>query len=108
MRFLKFLLLLSEPVGDTAQDHPVSTYIRFRFQASATRFHSPLTLSRPRSRNCRKPSTDLTMPITGSTVHLRCAYKPRPSFVFRRWRMASTTVAQAPKGGGSVKRLSGS
>ena len=34
------------------------------------------------------------MPITGSgsTVHWRLAYKARPAFVFRRWRMASTAV----------------
>src|SRR5208337_2096735 len=38
-----------------------STNIRFKFQAIITRFHSPLTLSSPRSRNRRNPSTDLMM-----------------------------------------------
>ena len=42
--------------------------IRFMFQAIVTRLHSPRTLSSPRSRNWRKPSTDLTMPNTGSGV----------------------------------------
>src|SRR6516162_822367 len=42
--------------------------IRFTFQAMVTRLHSPRTLSSPRSRNCRKPRTDLMMPNTGSAM----------------------------------------
>ncbi len=40
--------------------------VRFMFQAIVTRLHSPRTQSNPRSKNCRKPSTDLIMPNTGS------------------------------------------
>ena len=47
--------------------------IRLMFQASVTRFHSPLTLSRPRIENWRKPITDFMMPNTGSGVCLRSA-----------------------------------
>ena len=45
--------------------------IRFTFQAIVTSLHSPRTLSSPRSRNCRKPRTDLMMPNTGSGMCLR-------------------------------------
>ena len=34
---------------------------RFMFQAMVTRLHSPRTQSSVRSKNCRKPSTDLMM-----------------------------------------------
>src|SRR3954453_2318915 len=51
-----------------------------------TRFHSPRTLLRPRSRNWRKPRADLMMANTGSGVCLRRAYSARPSCVFSRWR----------------------
>ena len=47
--------------------------ILFMFQARVTRFHSPVTLSRPRSENWRKPMADLMMPNTGSGVCLRRA-----------------------------------
>src|ERR1700730_17785186 len=49
----------------------VRAKIRFMFQAMVTRLHSPRTLLSPRSRNCRKPRTDLMMPNTGSGVCLR-------------------------------------
>jgi len=45
--------------------------IRFMFHAIVTRLHSPRTLSSPRSRNWRKPRTDLTIPNTGSGVCFR-------------------------------------
>ena len=41
--------------------------------AMVTRLHSPWTLSRPRSRNWRKPITDLMIPNTGSGICLRKA-----------------------------------
>ena len=47
--------------------------IRFTFQANVTRLHSPRTLSSPRSRNWRKPRTDLMTPNTGSGVCFRRA-----------------------------------
>jgi hypothetical protein len=47
-----------------------------KFEAMVTRFHSPRTLSIPRSRNWRNPSTDLIMPNTGSGV---CLCKARVS-----------------------------
>jgi hypothetical protein len=47
--------------------------IRFKFHAMVTMLHSPRAACRPRSRNCRKPSTSLTMPNTGSGVCLRSA-----------------------------------
>src|SRR3954463_16606645 len=43
-----------------------------------TRFHSPRTLSRPRSRNCRKPRAALMMPNTGAGVCLSKAYSFLP------------------------------
>jgi hypothetical protein len=49
------------------------TNIRFMFHAMVTRLHSPWTLSSPRSRNWRKPITDLMIPNTGSGVCLRKA-----------------------------------
>ena len=45
--------------------------MRFKFHAKQTSVHSWRTLSNPRSRNWRKPITDLMMPNTGSTVCLR-------------------------------------
>jgi hypothetical protein len=51
----------------------VRAKIRFMFQAMVTRLHSPRTLLSPRSRNCRKPRTDLMMPNTGSGALI-----PRP------------------------------
>jgi hypothetical protein len=50
-----------------------SANIRLMFQAMVTRFHSPRTLSSPRSRNWRNPITDLMIPNTGSGVCLRNA-----------------------------------
>ena len=47
--------------------------IRLMFHAMVTRLHSPRTLSSPRSKNWRNPSTDLMMPNTGSGVCLRRA-----------------------------------
>ena len=47
--------------------------IRFTFQAKVRSVHSALTVSSPRSRNWRNPSTDLMMPNTGSGVCLRLA-----------------------------------
>src|SRR5271168_4392669 len=60
---------------DLAQFAPARANIRFRFHAMVTRLHSPRTLSRPRSRNWRNPSTDLMIPNTGSGVCLRSAYE---------------------------------
>jgi hypothetical protein len=56
-----------------ALSDPAKTNIRFKFHAMATRFNSPLTCANPRSENWRNLMTDLTMPMTGSTVHLRFA-----------------------------------
>ena len=50
-----------------------SANIRFMFHAMVTRLHSPRALSSPRSRNWRKPITDLMIPNTGSGVCLRRA-----------------------------------
>ena len=61
--------------------------MRFRFQARQTSVHSFLTLSRPRSKNWRKPITDLMMPNSGSIVCLRNAYASRP--VAGRYHRAS-------------------
>ena len=47
--------------------------IRFMFHAMVTRVHSPWTFSSPRSRNWRKPITDLMIPNTGSGICLRKA-----------------------------------
>ena len=47
--------------------------IRLMFQAMVTKLHSPRHFSSPRSRNWRKPRTDLMMPNTGSGVCLRKA-----------------------------------
>src|SRR5215210_3827193 len=69
-----------------------------------TRFHSPRTLSRPRSRNWRNPSADLMMPNTGSGVCLRRAYSARPSGVFSRCAIASTGVEWSGGGGDEAKR----
>jgi len=42
------------PAGGV-QAHSMRAAIRFRLVAEQTRFHSALTLSIPRRRNCRKP-----------------------------------------------------
>jgi hypothetical protein len=60
--------------------------IRLMFHAVVTRLRSPRTLSGPRSRNWRNPSTDLMMPNTGSGVRLRRASHALPSFFRRRWQ----------------------
>ena len=71
----------SRSTGFSVHDPPERAFTikRFRCPQSTgtrtmvTRFHSPRTLSRPRSRNWRNPSTDLMMPNTGSGVCLRGA-----------------------------------
>src|SRR5262249_25660999 len=45
--------------GVTSPYRALRANLRFTFQAMVTRLHSPRTLSSPRSRNCRKPRTDL-------------------------------------------------
>ncbi len=42
-----------------------------KFSARQTNVHSPDTFFSPLKLNCRKPSTDLTQPFTGSTMLLR-------------------------------------
>lgn len=69
---------LKRPCGSHAgavfpQDAPARTNSLFMFQAMVTSFHSPRTFSNPRSENCRKPITDLTIPNTGSGICLRSA-----------------------------------
>ena len=62
--------------------------MHFKFQARQTSVHSFLTLFRPRSKNWRKPITDLMMPNIGSTVCLRNACASLP--VAGRYHRAST------------------
>ena len=83
-----------------------SVIIRFRFHASATRFHSWPTFSMPRNRNGRKFITCLMMPNTGSTVCLRKPESARPAFVLRRCAMVVTASAPADSAAGSVQRSS--
>src|SRR5215831_19864738 len=52
--------------GVISPDRALRANIRFTFQAMVTKLHSPRTLSSPRSRNCRKPRTDLMMPNTST------------------------------------------
>ena len=68
--------------ADMAQIVPARTNIRFMFHAMVTRFHSPRTLSRPRSRHCRNPSTDLILPNTGSGVWRRWPGETFPSLKY--------------------------
>ena len=84
--------------------YPTNINIRFKFHAIATSFIQPLTFSNPRNENWRNPITDLTMPIIGSTVLLRCASISRPAFVWSWCRIRSIPVAFSLSGGGSVKR----
>src|SRR5208282_3136862 len=90
--------------ANAPQFAPARTNIRFMFHAMVTRFHSPRTLSRPRSRNWRNPSTDLMMPNTGSGVCLRKAWSARPSGVFSLWAIAWTGVGCSGAAGVGAKR----
>lgn len=47
------------------------TNIRWRFQLSVTKLHSPRAFWSPSNLNCRKPITDLMIPKAGSGVCLR-------------------------------------
>jgi len=47
--------------------------IRVKFHAMATRFNSPVTCANPHSEHWGNLMTDLTLPMTGSTVHVPCA-----------------------------------
>ena len=73
------------------------------FQATVTRRHSPRTQSSPRSRNCRKPSTDLIMPNTGSGTCLRSTQSFLPSWVLSRCATASTGVGFSGAVGAAAK-----
>src|SRR5271165_7190525 len=55
--------------------------------------HSPRILSRPRSKNRRKPRASLIWPKTGSTIALRRAYTARPAGVFSFACIFSLAVA---------------
>ncbi len=48
--------------------HSIIPFIRRKFTARVSRFHSPVTLSKPRRLNCRNPSTDLIHPKGGSPM----------------------------------------
>src|ERR1700712_3778484 len=63
----------AQAVGGFPQTAPARANSLFMFQAMVTSFHSPRTLSRPRSENCRKPIIDLMIPNTGSGICLRSA-----------------------------------
>ena len=78
---------------------------RFKFQPMHTSVHSWPTARSPRSRNWRKPSTDLMMPKVGSIVHLRSAYRARPASVCMRCRICSSAVAAAGSGAGACSQL---
>ena len=73
------LIALSVPIAliqgaplVAGRTYPISRRCkRFRSKAKHTKHHSPATANSPRSENWRKRSTSFTMPITGSTVHLR-------------------------------------
>lgn len=59
--------------------------------------HSPLTLSRPRRVNCRKPRVALICPTTGSTICLRRRSRLRqPLATRRRARWARLFSVQKP------------
>jgi hypothetical protein len=73
------------------------------FQATVTRRHSPRTQSSPRSRNCRKPSTDLIMPNTGSGTCLRSTRSFLPSWVLSRCATASIGVGFSGAVGAAAK-----
>ena len=74
--------------------------IRLMFRARVTKFHSPLTLSRPRRWNCRKPITDLMMPNAGSGICLRLASVCLPLGVASRCSIACNAVASSGAGAG--------
>jgi hypothetical protein len=57
--------------GCSPQIHSSSGLIWRKFSARQTNVHSPDTFFSPLKLNCRKPSTDLTQPLTGSTMLLR-------------------------------------
>lgn len=75
--------------------HTWRANIRLMFQLIATRRHSPLTFSSPRSRHCRYPITDLMMPNTGSGVCLRSPYSFLPRGVFSRYAIFCSAVAES-------------
>jgi hypothetical protein len=50
-----------------------STFIRLRFSAAQTIFHSCWTLLSPRRLNCRNPRTLLIQPLGGSAIHFAFA-----------------------------------
>jgi len=65
-------LRASEPfVTHLARLQASLVFIRRRFSAKQTKFHSPRTFRRPRIRKARKPSTCFTHPKTGSTIAFR-------------------------------------
>jgi hypothetical protein len=45
--------------------------MRRKFSAMHTSFQSARTRCRPRTLNCRNPSTFLIQPLGGSAIHLR-------------------------------------
>src|SRR5271166_268146 len=71
----------------TAQPEPPRILLPYRqifnkLWVRHTSRHSPRILSRPRSKNRRKPRASLIWPKTGSTIALRRAYAARPASVF--------------------------
>ena len=73
---LELIFWILDVLQGMASPYPTfarSIAMRLTFQARQTRFHSPVTLPKPRKENCLKPITDLMMPNTGSTVCLRSA-----------------------------------
>src|SRR5882724_11816554 len=51
--------------------HSIRGFNCLRLRARQTNVHSPATFAKPLKLNCRKPSTDLIQPLTGSTSPLR-------------------------------------
>lgn len=64
-----------------------------------TRFHSPLTFRSPRSKNCRKPSTALMIPKTGSTEQARLREVTPPSRLLSLSAIATSTRSAIGLGG---------
>src|ERR1700678_2450388 len=82
-------------VGKMVQVIRAETF-QFGYRASLRQFrprlrssHSVRTLASPRNLKLRKPKADLRMPIAGSTVIFRKAYKALPAGVANRWRSCS-------------------
>src|SRR3954464_3811796 len=87
------ILWVTAPLAAQAAAARVNS--RFTLSAMVTRFHSPRTLSRPRSRNWRNPSADLMIPNTGSGVCLRKAYSFRPQGI-RTWNLLDISIGACP------------